>query len=241
MPYSETEAIVLKKFKYGDTSLIATIFTKDYGKFNIIAKGVRSPKSKYIGVLETINNIKIIFNKKETRELQVVSKVDLLNSYPNIKKEIEKLLISFRIIELINKLFYQYDKSENSFVLLKNTLNYIEKNSIEPSVLLLYFQIKVAENIGVPIIHEKSQYKVVKDETFDYDIQYNLDRNDFRFLQNLYNQEFNTLSKIEININMVNKLIDYMDIHLLSNYYSDKSLPSKQSIYQIENFKLKEK
>lgn len=238
MPYSETEAIVLKKFRYGDSSLIATLFTKDFGKFNTIIKGARSIKSKHSGTFESINHIKIVFNKKENRELQIISKSEILNTFPKIKSEIEKLIISFRLLELINKLYFQYDKSESTFNLLKNTLDYLDEVKIEPSIVLLYFQVKIAKNIGIHLFEGK-EYNKVQDETFNNYGQYNLNRNDFKYLQNLYNQEFNTLSKFDFNNILINKLIDFMDIHLLSNYYSSSSLATKRSIFQMENFKLK--
>ncbi|MCX7832915.1 MAG: DNA repair protein RecO [Ignavibacteria bacterium] len=240
MPYSETESIVLKKFRYGDTSLIATLFTKEFGKFNAIIKGARSIKSKYSGIFDPINHIKIILNKKENRELQVISKAEVLNPYQNIKKEIEKLLISFRILELINKLFYQYDKSESTFSLLKDTLNFLNESKIDSSLVLLYFQTKLSKSIGISLAREK-QNNIIQDETFNYYGQYKIDRNDFEYLQNLYKQEFNSLQKFEIDCNRMYNLIDFMDTHLLSNYYTSNTLLTKRSIFQIENFKLKHK
>ncbi len=238
MAYSETEAIVLKKFRYGDTSLIATLFTKDFGKFNTVIKGARSLKSKYRGIFETTNHIKIIFNKKENRELQTISKSELLNSFPKIKNEIEKLLISFRLVELVNKLFYQYDKNENTFILLKDTLNSLANFSKEPSIILLYFQVKIAKNIGIHFVDKEDKENLIKDETFSTVHTLKLDRNEFFYIQNLYNQEFKSLNKFQITTNLLYKLIDFMDVHLLSNYYSIHSLPSKRSIFQMENFKI---
>ena len=37
----KTEAIVLNKINYGDTSMIASFFTKDYGRLSGILKGGR--------------------------------------------------------------------------------------------------------------------------------------------------------------------------------------------------------
>ena len=43
----KTEAVVLSKLNYGDSSSIASLFTEDFGKLSVIVKGARSPKSKY--------------------------------------------------------------------------------------------------------------------------------------------------------------------------------------------------
>jgi len=48
---------VLKKRKYRETSKLITIFSENAGKLNLIAKGVRTPKSKTSAILEPINSV----------------------------------------------------------------------------------------------------------------------------------------------------------------------------------------
>ena len=48
----KTEAIVLRGRKQGDTSKLATLYTRDFGKIDVIAKGAREQKSKFGGALE---------------------------------------------------------------------------------------------------------------------------------------------------------------------------------------------
>ena len=43
---STSKAIVLKTIKYGDTSLIIHVFTKEHGKIAFIVKGARKVKTK---------------------------------------------------------------------------------------------------------------------------------------------------------------------------------------------------
>ena len=38
---AQTPAIVLKSFPYGETSIIARCFSKNYGKISLIVKGAR--------------------------------------------------------------------------------------------------------------------------------------------------------------------------------------------------------
>ncbi len=39
MSIIKTEAFVLKSLKYGETSKIVTLFTKDFGKMNVVVDG----------------------------------------------------------------------------------------------------------------------------------------------------------------------------------------------------------
>ena len=42
---AQTPAIVLKSFPYGETSIIARCFSKNYGKISLIVKGARTKKN----------------------------------------------------------------------------------------------------------------------------------------------------------------------------------------------------
>ena len=64
----KTEAIVLNKINYGDTSMIASLYTKDHGKISAILKGGRSSKSKIGAVVNPANYLEIVIYKKDTRQ-----------------------------------------------------------------------------------------------------------------------------------------------------------------------------
>ena len=61
----KTEAVVLSKLNYGDTSLIISVLTELCGKMSVIIKGGRNPKSK-MGVIADPRTImfRLLFIKK---------------------------------------------------------------------------------------------------------------------------------------------------------------------------------
>ena len=67
-----TNAIVLKRIPYSDTSLICRLFTKDRGKVTILAKGAWRPK-KYTGaLLEPISHIHIQYYHKDKIRIEMI-------------------------------------------------------------------------------------------------------------------------------------------------------------------------
>ncbi|MBI5464877.1 MAG: recombination protein O N-terminal domain-containing protein, partial [Ignavibacteriales bacterium] len=40
----KTDAVVIKSMKYSDTSKIVALYTKEFGKLSVIAKGARANK-----------------------------------------------------------------------------------------------------------------------------------------------------------------------------------------------------
>lgn len=143
------EAVILRSVKYGDTSKIITLYSKDNGKINCIVKGARNLKSKVLGVIEPFNHITIVFYNKQNRELQMLSKAETIKNFINIKSDLDKLTICYRILEMINKVVYDKERSHELFELLIHTFAYINENPVPNSLPYLYFQIHLCEALGI--------------------------------------------------------------------------------------------
>ena len=96
----ETPAIVLKTFPYGETSLISRCFTKEKGKVSFIIKGARSKKNIVAPYFQPLSFIQIIYNEKEKRELQIVSKVHFIKIWLKISQSLKKMILLQSILEI---------------------------------------------------------------------------------------------------------------------------------------------
>jgi len=52
----KTQAIVLRRFDFGETGRQLIAFTPDFGKISLIAKGTKKPTSKLAGQSGTLNS-----------------------------------------------------------------------------------------------------------------------------------------------------------------------------------------
>ncbi len=147
------EAVILRSVKYGDTSKILTLYSKNNGKINCIVKGARNIKSKVLGVIEPFNQITIVFYHKQNRDLQMLSKAETIKNFSVIKTDLDKLTIGYRILEMMNKAVYDNEHSLELFELLIKIFSYINsessKKSAENFISYLYFQIHLCEVLGI--------------------------------------------------------------------------------------------
>ena len=60
-PNAWEECFLLHQRSYGETSIIAEVFTRNLGKMSIIARGAKKPKSKFFGYLVPFSRLKITF------------------------------------------------------------------------------------------------------------------------------------------------------------------------------------
>jgi len=75
-----TPALILQAFPYSETSRILRLLTADHGLQSVIAKGARSPRSRFGAVLEPFTEGIATFHIKEGRDLHTLSGFDLVRS-----------------------------------------------------------------------------------------------------------------------------------------------------------------
>ena len=149
MSITKTEAIVLKGLKFGDTSKIVTLYTKDYGKIKVIAKGIRKPKSRLAGTLETFFHIHIVFYKKVTTEIYLLSQSEIMHPFQKITKDLSRYAFASGSLELLDKLITGEEPNPQLFELTLNTLSFMEScapKSVEKS--FLFFVLRLADILG---------------------------------------------------------------------------------------------
>ena len=98
-----TSAIVLKTIPYGDTSIIARLFTEEEGKISVIAKGAWRPK-KTVGVLlEPMKHIHIQYYNKNSRDIQILKDVSLIHEFSTLRSQLDRIILGQVIIEILDK------------------------------------------------------------------------------------------------------------------------------------------
>ncbi len=170
----KTEAVVLSKMDYRDSSNILSLYTQDFGKMSTILKGGRSPKSKSKHIAEPLNHIQIILYKKETRDLQIISEVNLISHFPLIKENLEKLKYSIAILELIKKLTPEHETNLKLFNGLIRILFLINSSNEHSKITFGRFFLFFLKEIGYGIQLNKCsscQNNLMSGEYFGYNFE----------------------------------------------------------------------
>jgi len=145
----KTEGIVLKGWDFKETSKIVTLYTKDFGKIQLLAKGLRRPGSRFGASLEPFTNCSVVFYKSERKELYTISEGSIRSSFPQLRRNLRKLGYASLAVELVEKLTPWESSSRRLYYLLLNFLQQIEKSK-EGSLKLLFCSmgLKLATLLG---------------------------------------------------------------------------------------------
>lgn len=148
----KSEAIVLSKINYGDSSIIVSLYTKDFGKLSAIVKGVRSPKSKIGLSVDPLNYINVVLYNKDSRDVQLLSGADIIAHFPRIKGDLEGLKYALAILELIQKLVPEHEQNLRLFAGVQRILFRIDSSDEIPQVLFGRFMLFFFTELGYEII-----------------------------------------------------------------------------------------
>lgn len=151
----KTEAIVLNKINYGETSMIASLFTRDYGRLSGILKGARNSKSGIGAAVNPLNHIEIVLYKKDTREVQLISGASIISHFPGIKDDFEKLRYSLAVLEILKKLTPEHEVNLRLFAGTIRILSLLETSNEEPLVLFARYFLFFLADSGYELQFEK--------------------------------------------------------------------------------------
>ena len=111
-----SEAIVLLRKNYSEADRILTVFSKDYGKLSLMAKGVRKPKSRKRGALEVFSQLR--FSAARGKNLDIVTEVEIIDSFNSIRGDLKKVSVAYFFVETIEKLTREGEKNVEVYKLL---------------------------------------------------------------------------------------------------------------------------
>jgi DNA repair protein RecO (recombination protein O) len=119
----KTEAVVLKGWNFGESSRILSVYSRDHGKVKLMAKGGRALKSKFRGCLEPLSRISIEYYDKRTRELQLLSRSDLVDPHMRLLGDMRGTVLGLAALELIDRAVAGEERSVEIYDLLSETLS----------------------------------------------------------------------------------------------------------------------
>jgi DNA repair protein RecO (recombination protein O) len=144
----KTEAVVLSKINFGDSSNIASFFTKDFGKLSAIVKGGRNPRSEISMIIDPPNHLELVIYRKDSRDIQLISAASIISHFSKIKEDYEKLKYSYGIIELVKKLTAENEVHLMLFRGLARILDLLDTSNEKPEVLFSRFFVFFLDQIG---------------------------------------------------------------------------------------------
>ena len=125
MPAKRTLALVLRTVEVFETSLIATLFTRDLGQVAVLAKGARRPKSPIQGGLDLLGVSDIVLFPKASEALDLLAEAVPVERFASLRRDLAALYGGYYIAELLIGLTDPHDPHPRLFDAARITLRHL--------------------------------------------------------------------------------------------------------------------
>ncbi len=144
-----TRGIVFNQVKYGETSIIAKIYTESLGLQSYLIRGARSRKAKIRPAhLQHLTLVELEMNQRRNREIQHLKSLKITYPFRDIPFNIKKSAVLIFLNEVLYKVIREEEPNHELFVFLFNAIQFLDLKEGNIGVFHHLFLIRLSEFLG---------------------------------------------------------------------------------------------
>ncbi len=239
---ASTEGIVLRLIKYGENSVIATIFTREFGRQSFIINSVRNKKSKNkTAFLQPLFLVDLVTYQKQTREIQRTKEIKNTPVYQNIPFDVVKSTQTIFLAEMLYKTINEEESYPEMFDFIKSALLFFDFMEKSLANFHIYFLFRLTEYLGFFPDTEKKGFEnwfdLKKGAVVPFEPSHPLfmHKEATQYFCTLTSLKFSEISELKIPHRVreiiLDKLIEYYQLHF-DNLGEIKSLKVLHEVFE---------
>lgn len=123
----KTDAIVLRKLRYGEADSILHVYTRERGRIGAIAKGVRRSRSRFGGRLEPFFRLELVLHEGRS-DLMTVTSAETLDGHAALRSRAESIDAAAKVGDFVLRLLDDSDPNLPAYNLLANMLKLLDED-----------------------------------------------------------------------------------------------------------------
>lgn len=157
------EGIVIKRINLGEADRLLTLFSKKQGKIKVLAKGIRKVASRRAPHLEIFSQVNVSLHQGK---FPFVNEAQLIYGFPQVRKNLRKIMIAYHLCEIIDKLLPEKEQNEELYRLFIDALLFIEKekSSTKLRQTVRFFVNNLLTKLGYTTYKKESTYSQLINE-----------------------------------------------------------------------------
>lgn len=148
--HKEQPGYVLHSYPYQETSLIVEIFTREFGRVGVVAKGAKRPHSPLRSVLMPFHALTLDWSGKS--ELKTLRTAEWRGAFRLLKGR--ALICGFYLNELLLKLLHRDDPHDTLFDVYEQTLQALLEGG-DHAIVLRCFEKRLLSELGYALILDR--------------------------------------------------------------------------------------
>jgi DNA repair protein RecO (recombination protein O) len=140
-----TEAVVLRRGDFGEADRLLTVYSPEYGKLRLVAKGVRRPRSRKAGHLEPFTRVALLLARG--RDLDIITQAEAIEHFVALREDLVRLAHAAYVVELLDRFTVQEGECQPLYRLLLETLDRLATGEA-PDTAVHYYELRLLELVG---------------------------------------------------------------------------------------------
>jgi DNA repair protein RecO (recombination protein O) len=158
-----TPCYILHRRDYSESSLILEVFSREYGRINLLAKGAKRNKKQ--GTNQSLYQ-KYYISWVAKSELGVLTDIELTSLSTSLKPEF--MMAGFYMNEIMLRLLHKHEPHPELFDSYETSINQLASESSE-NIVLRYYEKNLLQTLGYGVILD---HEVETGEPIDSDKEY---------------------------------------------------------------------
>ena len=146
-------ALVLKRFAYGESSLVVHLLTREHGRVHVLAKGAYRPTSRFFAVLDLFDTLAVEWSGPHERELKTLHAGDIVRRRKHVTRELATYRAGLTMLELAELAARAEHRDPALFDLAERGLDELngapQAAPVEPTLALVRYELGFLRSAGL--------------------------------------------------------------------------------------------
>lgn len=144
-----TKGIVLKVTNYGESSVVAQIFTEELGLQSYLINGAKKPKAKiHINILQPLHLLDMVVYNKQNTSLQRIKEAHQTPVLQHIPLDIVKSSVTIFLNEVLYKVLKHQQPDPQLFHFVYQSILWLDHSAVPIANFHLCFLMKMSKFLG---------------------------------------------------------------------------------------------
>jgi DNA repair protein RecO (recombination protein O) len=145
----KSRGIILTSHEYGETSIVAQIYTESYGLLSFIINSVRKKHARiHSNIFQPLTLVDLVFYHKDRPGLNRISDIRLNPPFKNIPFDVLKSSMIFFLDEVLYKSIREVEPNQQLYNFISNSLLWLDGPQVSGRDFHLIFLIKLSRYLG---------------------------------------------------------------------------------------------
>ncbi len=144
-----TRGIVFNQVKYSETSVIAKIYTEEFGMQSYLVRGARKSKAKIKSAhLQHLTLVELEVNKRDSKDIQHLKGLKIAYPFQSIPFNIKKSSVIVFLNEVLYKTIKEEESNPELFNFLFNAIQFLDLTEESIAFFHHFFLIQLTRFLG---------------------------------------------------------------------------------------------